>query len=146
MLTAKPRRSQRDAEHDRNLLDNPFSFAALCGLCDSAVNLQGARESAQVWSAVASAARHRYGWVPAVTIDEQRSSGRERKRRPSNASPKRNANAERRTSNIEHRTSNVEPKKIKERKTTPSVCSFRLFCWTFGVRCSMFDVRINLPM
>ena len=49
---------------------------------------------------------------------------------------------ERRTSNFQRRTSNVEPKKIKERKKTPSVCSFRLFCSTFGVRCSMFDVRI----
>ena len=37
-------------------------------------------------------------------------------------------------------------KKIKERKKTPSVCSFRLFCSTFGVECSMFDVRINLQM
>ena len=40
MLTAKPRRSQRDAEQDRIFLDNPFSFATLCFLCASAVNLQ----------------------------------------------------------------------------------------------------------
>ena len=45
--------------------------------------------------------------------------------------------------NIERRTSNVEPKKIKERKKTPSVCSFRLFGSTFDVRRSALNVRCS---
>ncbi len=45
MLTAKPQRSQRDAEQDNHFLDNPFHFAPLCALCDSAVNLQVSREA-----------------------------------------------------------------------------------------------------
>jgi hypothetical protein len=40
MLAAEARRPLRDAEQDRIFLDNPFSFALLCGLCASAVNLQ----------------------------------------------------------------------------------------------------------
>ena len=38
-LTAKPQRSQRDAEQDRIFLNHPFPFAPLCGRCASAVNL-----------------------------------------------------------------------------------------------------------
>ena len=52
-----------------------------------------------------------------------------------------NANAEHRTPNFQRRT-----EENQERKETPSVCSFRLFGSTFGVECSMFDVRINLTM
>jgi len=50
--------------------------------------------------------------------------------------------------NIEHRTPNFQRRteENQERKETPSVCSFRLFGSTFGVECSMFDVRINLQM
>ena len=40
------------------------------------------------------------------------------------------------------RTSNVQ-RRTGERKTTPFVCSFRLFCSTLGVRRWMFDVRIH---
>ena len=39
-ITAKPQSAQRNAEPSRIFLDNPFPFASLCVLCDSAVNLQ----------------------------------------------------------------------------------------------------------
>jgi len=72
---------------------------------------------------------------------EHRTSNRRRKRehRTPNVEPKKKT----RTSNIERRTSNVELKKIKERKKTPSVCSFRFLCSTLDVRSSMFGVRIH---